>query len=195
MDDWGGGAFKAGDILGFGITLTEKEKAIRFFKNGVLQGSVGGSKKNSMPAAAFQIKEDEQNFYYPAFSCYGGGRGRANFGPKFVFPPNNKDLAFKPFNDLVVIEDMEAAEAKLSIAVKNFKNLKVKVVGGESGEQALLNKDPNEVMQCVVDIMKLKWCKVRWLDFQQYNTKAFEAMLERSKRLEEEGGGRRRTRK
>lgn len=79
---------------------------------------------------------------------------------------------------------MEAAEEKLSNAVKKFKNFKVKkqevVVGGEVAGQTLLQKDPQEVVKLVAEIMSLKWNQVRWRDFVEYNEKAFIAMEERA---------------
>ena len=152
-----------------------------------------------MTAAAFQLEGDEDRFYYPAFSCFGGGRGRANFGPNFVHPPS-KNFDYKPFSELVKVGDMEAAEEKLNNAVKRFKTFKVKksdgVMGGEAAGQTLLQKDPHEVVKLVAEIMSLKWNEIRWRDFVEYNKKAFAAMEERAKerkRKREEGGLRRHT--
>ena len=116
-DHWGGLPYKAGDTVGFLIHLAPRSlnstsaltsangkgcdgpppNYIQFFHHGELCGEIIEKLGKKEGGVAYAITP---GVYYPAVSCYSGGRVRANFGPTFVYPPN-KDLVkdYKPFSE------------------------------------------------------------------------------------------------
>ncbi|KAL7576358.1 hypothetical protein ACA910_018171 [Epithemia clementina (nom. ined.)] len=118
IDNWNGAdGFGPGDVIGCAICLFHNDddnqngdkdsdvgskNHIRFFKNGVCMGEFVIAKgKRSGGEAPFQC-EIPAGTYYPAVSCYMGGAIRANFGPKFVYPPRKLPAGLKltPLSEL-----------------------------------------------------------------------------------------------
>ena len=119
-----GESYSSGDVIGFYINLpqgansntiatleeirltssSKKEEEpnkldgseIIFYKNGVSQG-----------VAFSNIYEGR---YFAAGSLYGGGNVRFNFGPKFKYPP--KDKEFRPFCEVVEVVMAEPSDIK-----------------------------------------------------------------------------------
>ena len=91
---------------------------IRFYRNGRPMGNVVVNRGKYSGGEAYD--PIAPGVYYPAVSGYMGGRVRANFGPKFMYPPTGvpAGLRFRPFSDLGGgWKDVETLEQQLKAIV------------------------------------------------------------------------------
>ena len=147
-DTWGGDAYQAGDVVGSLIHLAPRsavpslssptptgENYIQFFKNGVPCGKIVEKNGKTTGGVAFDISP---GVYYPAASCYSGGRIRANFGPTFKFPPSRSIV--KEFQTIPKAEKV-ASEAELLQKLHKQVSLKYTVAEKAKGrKKRMLNE-------------------------------------------------------
>jgi Set1/Ash2 histone methyltransferase complex subunit ASH2 len=96
---------------------------ILFYKNGVSQG-----------VAFSNIYEGR---YFAAGSLYGGASVKFNFGPKFKYPP--KDKEYRPFNELVEVVLAEPSDIKQQLSYNDIsvnENGQLQVANQENKENA-----------------------------------------------------------
>jgi len=137
IDNWvGAEGFGPGDVIGCAISLEDvgendkvdddpdaaSNNSIRFFKNGICMGEFVIAKgKRSGGEAPFH-NDIPAGTYYPAVSCYLGGSVRANFGPKFLYPPRKLPAGLKlaPLSDLAAApeKDPQVVMAQMTPIIK-----------------------------------------------------------------------------
>jgi hypothetical protein len=168
-DAWGGESYGKGDVVGFLIHLEPRaaiplgadpkrkgENYIRFFKNGQPCGNVVEKAGKLSGGVAFDISP---GVYYPAASCYSGGRVRANFGPSFRFPPP-KSLApeFRP------VPKAEKAPLEADLLAKLHKQVSLKFTIAEKTKgrkKRQLNEEKTDFASTVALLGEIVAARVR----------------------------------
>lgn len=138
QDEWGGEGFGEGDVVGCCISLDpedEQNNHIRFFKNGRGLGQFELRKGKRYGGEAFT--EIAPGTYYPAVSSYLGGACKANFGPKFVYPPKKLPPGFtiSPLTDLYEAPNIETIKSQASKIFRTAEDLRtyMEAVNAEVG--------------------------------------------------------------
>ena len=130
-DKWGGSEFGPGDVVGFAICLSGERdvKPSTTLPSLDFGSSIigGGAKNEGLPTNRISTDSAVENYirlfingkqigdkvfdhidpgtYYPAVSCYSDASLRLNFGPHFVYPPQEmpgKVSKVQPVSDLSV---------------------------------------------------------------------------------------------